>query len=111
MGFRGSARDWMVPAVGGRGIPAARPDRPVVHNVSAATLDLGSCAKMASSTESEIWSATLSGWPSDTDSDVNRNSLFIRLPHSRSASHSNKERTPSRHLKPLLRPLAWLPLR
>src|ERR671927_150218 len=29
----------------------------------------------ASSTPSEIWSAILSGWPSVTDSDVNRNSL------------------------------------
>src|SRR5258708_24966034 len=51
--------------------------RPVLHSVSAATRDVGSCAKMASSTESEIWSETLSGWPSETDSEVNRNSLFI----------------------------------
>jgi hypothetical protein len=27
---------------------------------------------MASRMASEIWSATLSGWPSDTDSDVNK---------------------------------------
>jgi hypothetical protein len=27
--------------------------------------------------ESEIWSATLSGWPSDTDSEVNRYELRI----------------------------------
>src|SRR5699024_1220813 len=32
----------------------------------------GSCASMASSTESLIWSAILSGWPSVTDSEVNR---------------------------------------
>ena len=30
------------------------------------------CARIASSTASEIWSATLSGWPSETDSEVNR---------------------------------------
>src|SRR6476469_8559990 len=30
---------------------------------------------MASRTPSEIWSATLSGWPSVTDSEVKRNSL------------------------------------
>src|SRR4029078_1826965 len=35
---------------------------------------------MASSTASEIWSAILSGWPSDTDSEVNRKSLiFVSL--------------------------------
>jgi hypothetical protein len=33
---------------------------------------------IASSTPSEIWSAILSGWPSVTDSDVNRYSLSWR---------------------------------
>src|SRR5262245_56739170 len=33
---------------------------------------MGSCARIASRTPSEIWSAILSGWPSVTDSDVNR---------------------------------------
>ena len=33
---------------------------------------LGSSASTASSTASEIWSHTLSGWPSVTDSDVKR---------------------------------------
>src|SRR5687768_465514 len=33
---------------------------------------------MASSTASEIWSATLSGWPSETDSEVNKKLLLIR---------------------------------
>ena len=42
-----------------------------------------SWAKMASSTASEIWSATLSGCPSETDSEVNRYSL-IRTPCVRS---------------------------
>ena len=45
---------------------------PVVTIVSQATRALASSARMASSTASEIWSATLSGWPSVTDSDVNR---------------------------------------
>jgi hypothetical protein len=43
---------------------------PVVTRVSHATLPFGSSASTASSTESEIWSATLSGCPSVTDSDV-----------------------------------------
>src|SRR2546430_5228480 len=47
---------------------------PVVTRVSQATREAGSLARMASRTESEIWSATLSGWPSVTDSDVKRNS-------------------------------------
>src|SRR3954451_20315978 len=36
---------------------------------------MGSSFRTASSTPSEIWSAILSGWPSVTDSDVNRYSL------------------------------------
>src|SRR3954452_22768367 len=49
--------------------------RPVLTSVSHATRAYGSSAKIASSTPSEIWSATLSGWPSVTDSEVKRNSL------------------------------------
>src|SRR2546421_1643167 len=45
-------------------------------SVSAATRELLSCFRIASSTASEIWSATLSGWPSDTDSEVKRKSLI-----------------------------------
>src|SRR6185503_5952710 len=45
---------------------------PVVTRVSQATRPMGSCARMASRTESEIWSAILSGCPSVTDSDVKR---------------------------------------
>ena len=45
---------------------------PVLTSVSHATRARLSCASIASSTASEIWSATLSGWPSETDSDVNR---------------------------------------
>src|ERR687898_1847645 len=46
-------------------------------SVSAATRERGSWARIASSTASEIWSATLSGWPSETDSDVKRCSLIV----------------------------------
>ncbi|HUP97268.1 MAG TPA: lysophospholipid acyltransferase family protein [Usitatibacter sp.] len=60
---------------------------------------------MASSTASEIWSETLSGWPSETDSDVNRNSFFIAgNPSVAQARHFSKR------LKLLFRLLARLPL-
>src|SRR5437660_6438268 len=52
--------------------------RPVLTSVSQATRPRGSSAITASSTPSEIWSAILSGWPSVTDSDVNRYSLSER---------------------------------
>src|SRR5258708_11403424 len=45
---------------------------PVVTSVSQATRPLGSCFMTASRTAAEIWSAILCGWPSVTDSDVNR---------------------------------------
>jgi hypothetical protein len=45
---------------------------PVFTIVSQATRARLSCARMASSTASEIWSAILSGWPSETDSEVKR---------------------------------------
>src|ERR687897_2205156 len=48
---------------------------PVFTSVSHATRPSGSSAITASRTPSEIWSAILSGWPSVTDSEVNRNSL------------------------------------
>src|SRR5277367_336998 len=47
--------------------------RPVAVRVSAATRLNGSCARHASRMASEIWSAILSGCPSVTDSDVNKN--------------------------------------
>src|SRR5690606_12900800 len=53
-------------------ISPASSTRPVVQRVSAATRDFGSCARRASRTASETWSATLSGWPSETDSEVKR---------------------------------------
>ena len=51
--------------------------RPVFTSVSQATRPVGSSRRTASSTPSEIWSATLSGWPSVTDSEVNRYSLSL----------------------------------
>src|SRR3569623_656128 len=60
---------------------------PVLTRVSQATRARLSCIRIASNTASEIWSATLSGCPSETDSDVKRYSLtglalidlFIRI--------------------------------
>src|ERR1700754_3093585 len=49
--------------------------RPVFTSVSHATRPYGSSLRTASRTPSEIWSAILSGWPSVTDSDVNRYSF------------------------------------
>ena len=46
--------------------------RPVVVAVSQATRASGSSRRIASRMASEIWSHILSGWPSVTDSDVNR---------------------------------------
>src|SRR5579863_1755355 len=46
--------------------------RPVAVRVSQATRLMGSSARQASRMASEIWSAILSGWPSVTDSEVNR---------------------------------------
>src|SRR3954463_11376142 len=48
---------------------------PVFTSVSHATRPYGSSRMTASRTPSEIWSAILSGWPSVTDSEVNRYSL------------------------------------
>src|SRR6188472_494129 len=84
---------------------------PVLHSVSAATRERGSWARMASRTESEIWSETLSGWPSETDSEVNRNSLFIRSsPRCSAAPYSSKATAPADALRLLFRLLARLPL-
>ena len=51
-------------------ISPATTTSPVVISVSQATRPSGSSARTASRTESETWSATLSGCPSVTDSDV-----------------------------------------
>ena len=53
-------------------ISPATTTNPVVTIVSQATLLFGSCASIASRIASDIWSATLSGWPIVTDSLVKR---------------------------------------
>src|SRR5439155_11140229 len=55
-------------------ISPATTTRPVVISVSQATRPPRSSVRTASRTVSEVWSATLSGCPSVTDSDVKRNS-------------------------------------
>src|SRR5437764_4347717 len=51
--------------------------RPVAVRVSQATRLRESSARQASRMASEIWSAILSGWPSVTDSDVNKIRFFV----------------------------------
>src|SRR3984957_15230993 len=51
--------------------------RPVAVRVSQATRLKGSSVRQASRMASEIWSAILSGWPSVTDSEVNRIRFFV----------------------------------
>src|SRR6476469_1500580 len=65
---------WTVATVSGAlvVISPATTARLVVTSVSQATRLVGSCDRQKSRTASEIWSATLSGWPMDTDSLVNR---------------------------------------
>src|SRR5437867_5340416 len=55
-------------------ISPATTTSPVVISTSQATRPCGSSARTASRTASETWSATLSGCPSVTDSEVKRNS-------------------------------------
>src|SRR6266852_806613 len=51
--------------------------RPVAVRVSQATRLEESSARQASRMASEIWSAILSGWPSVTDSEVNKIRFFV----------------------------------
>src|SRR5450759_671775 len=81
--------------------------------VSAATLERLSWAKMASRIASEIWSATLSGWPSETDSEVKRKLLmFGAVPdRQKRAQRITHVVEPATHSMPiLLRVLAVFPL-
>src|ERR1700691_1020092 len=52
---------------------------PVLTSVSQATRPRGSAAMIASRIASEIWSATLSGCPSDTDSEVKEKLVLMSL--------------------------------
>src|SRR5688500_823381 len=60
-------------------ISPARTTRLVVVIVSQATRASGSFDRNRSTIASLIWSATLSGWPSETDSDVKRYELRMGL--------------------------------
>ena len=60
-------------------ISPAMTAKPVVTRVSQATRPVGSYARIASRTASEIWSAILSGWPSVTDSDVKRKFPLLKV--------------------------------
>src|SRR5258708_36181622 len=57
-------------------ISPAMTTRPVAVRVSQATRLEESSARQASRMASEIWSAILSGWPSVTDSEVNKIRFF-----------------------------------
>src|SRR5262245_20855512 len=65
-----SHRPWLV-------ISPATTTIPVLMSASQATRLSGSCARSESRIASEIWSHTLSGWPSLTDSELNTKSLSI----------------------------------
>src|SRR5919108_3364448 len=73
-------------------ISPATTTRPVVTSVSHATRPAGSSVRTASRTASETWSATLSGWPSVTDSEVKRNECgtALRLIDAQEAGEMNR---------------------
>src|ERR671930_1519778 len=69
---------------------------PVVTTVSHATRPNGSCSMIASRTASESWSASLSGWPSVTDSEVKRyrRPKLLTAPQSAASAASLGQRAP-----------------
>src|SRR5436853_7811518 len=69
---------------------------PVVISVSHATRPVGSSVSTASRTESEIWSAILSGWPSVTDSDVKVNERLDMAPRLADAEEGSERCFPLR---------------
>src|SRR3989304_7013929 len=95
------------------GISPASTTRLSLTRVSAATLERLSWAKIASRIASEIWSATLSGWPSETDSEVKRKLLmFGAVPgRQKRAQRITHVVEPATHSMPIfLRVLAVFPL-
>src|SRR3569623_608376 len=73
--------------IGLQRISPASTTRWVVVRVSQATRDSGSFDRNRSTIASEIWSDTLSGWPSETLSDVNRYSArMLPFPVARRSS-------------------------
>ena len=71
------AGPWDTTAYNAYVISPAPAQSPVVTMVSQATRASGSTVSISSRIASEIWSATLSGWPSETDSEVKRKSFAI----------------------------------
>src|SRR6185437_2369981 len=83
MRWRAASMSWSLVMLAGPRTSPASTTRLVVASVSQATRAVGSAARKISTTESEIWSHTLSGCPSETDSLVNRKSplaTFISSP-------------------------------
>ncbi len=82
---------------------------PCITRVSQSTLAFGSLQKIASKTLSETWSATLSGCPSPTDSDVNRYlpSFFMVVSFSLSCSWSLLPELFLKRLSPFLEVTAF----
>ena len=72
-------------------ISPATTTRPVVISVSQATRPVGSSRRISSRMASEIWSAILSGWPSVTDSDVNRYRFATCVPPRKFAPRDGRQ--------------------
>ena len=49
------------------------------------------CIRDRSKIASDTWSATLSGWPSETDSEVNKKSCMLRSIINKNDTIANKE--------------------
>src|SRR5262249_45736286 len=77
-------------------ISPATTTRSVVTRVSQATRLSGSAARQWSRTASLIWSATLSGWPMETDSLVKRYRSVLTERSSSSGRRENRRRSPLR---------------
>src|SRR5436190_960363 len=74
-------------------ISPATTTSPVVISVSHATRPFGSPPMTASRTESETWSAILSGWPSVTDSELKENERFDMRARLADAQEGGERRT------------------
>src|SRR5690606_649096 len=72
---------------------------PELTRVSQATREFASCRSRSSRTASEIWSATLSGWPSETDSEVKMNSRDMGLPRQHGNENDSGEKQTRNHTR------------
>src|SRR5690348_14821515 len=79
MRWRVASISWSLVMLAGPRTSPARTTRLVVASVSQATRAVGSAPRKISTTVSEIWSHTLSGWPSETDSLVKRKSPLLTV--------------------------------